>query len=455
MSIIYSNVVSYAFDDEANFWALSKFGYLKLAEPAREYDSVYLSMQQAVRLWYYIQDNKKKPWVAKDWAKAFAKENSATGNLMTIDNALKALAMHADFIFPEMKKEGGIWNQTEIFKYMKTAAPFAAESRKQRRIVTATSDTQTSTPKSLAALDSSSKRRGRPRKAPETEIVHELPTKEEALPKEVERLQNLKTDAAIVWKLLRAKSHAWNIDEATKLIYAHFQFDSQQTAGHYMSYQAENLLKYMRRGKPSKSNLYKELSKANISPKVAGKMAGIGLRARDETKTTILAGHVDVYSSTDEESAPAVSILRPKKSGMPGKRYTKDQDAISEDDTEAAGSKRRKLRDDDEEHDFKRLGVEDNHKSLPLRYKENGVEEDESLIPLFVKTYPIDFAEIDEDGTWHCNQTDCLHIVYGADSDLGRELISMHMEDHEEQMQIEPEVEVVKREMQATHLPVK
>jgi hypothetical protein len=237
-------VVTFAFGEELTIWPFTNFGWLKIVNPAKEYEHIYLGMQEAVKLWYYIDDNKEEPWNVKDWAKGFESFNHGAG--MSFDQALAALAMHADFILPQMRRKVSVWSRTKIFEFMKFHAPFSEESRRQGKMVTSLSGVAAAAPKS--GTPDTVKKRGRPKKVQGTEVISRVPSEEEKVPKEVELLRNQRTDAAIVWKLISAKSQAWTLDEASKLVYAHFQINSIPTAGHYLIYQAESLLKYMRRG---------------------------------------------------------------------------------------------------------------------------------------------------------------------------------------------------------------
>jgi hypothetical protein len=425
-------------------------------------------MKKTVEQIYFIADNKNEAWDMQDWAVNWMDDNESLN--MTLEAAEFSFAEHADVFFPELEKQStGKSRNTVIYKYLKEAATYAAECRAQRKIVV-----NPQTPSS--SLNTSAPGPGKQVKIKAAHAKNKEEDAKEDATKEMIVFRDQKEAAAVLWKFATIKLKKWTGDELVQQVHEYFSFDSKRVTQSYLAYQAENLLKYMNRTVDekkdfSKTQLYKDLSTVTISSRIAGKMAELALIPRDMATWDSLAGELGPHPSADndiedeeedddseedkdEETQDHIpsSMLRPRL-GTSIKRYTRNLDTLPTSDHPRLGSKRKK-RDDDEASQTSQTHDTENQ-NLSLRWKEGS---DMDFVPTVLKSIPIDPNAIDEDGNWQCNQPDCLHVVYAARTDLGQELLKMHMEDHENGdvlPDMDPEMDVLMREKQATRMPVR
>jgi hypothetical protein len=298
----------------------------------------------------------------------------------------------------------------------------------------------------------------------------------------IKELDRQKLGAAILWKFIQRVANPQKLPTLNELVpkvHSEYLFDDENQARQYLSYQSQNLLKYMQERRNQKTwgstRLFRQLLECELPAQSREKMAHITVRTRDYQLNVV---KVDYHTSSDEEPPDGhqpVSSLRPrggKGSARKSKSYRGREVAQDLDDqmsSPVSTSAKRKFSETLHEPDLRRKlrvrsvdGESQGESSeepaeepapttaLTLRWKRDADGSGASVVTdgagQFEANAPGD--------VWRCTVVGCVHAVYGASGKLGQRLIEEHVVEHRGDDDA-PQVNLAVREMQKCKLPVR
>jgi hypothetical protein len=332
--------------------------------------------------------------------------------------------------------------------------------------------------------------------------------KEASLPSKVN-----KANAIIVWKFLQKvvnnnqpEPTAMSIEAFAHYLYQSFTFEDEEEAATYLLYLAVELVSMMQQKRRRSYEwpelpVYDELLEAELTPAQRRKMAGVVLERRthplsaddddDEEISSVDSDSAEEEVMNEDEMAHhRKSGLRPKSgskfsgkgAGRKGKgkgpqnRLAKDADEDNEAMDVDASSKRKSSSEDDQDtppkkrftrsqgdqdpeledlefawQQAKSIGIPFRRKAKDRPLVDDDDEEGEEIRLAVVATPIISTEPNDPGDVWTCTHQGCLHKVYGASEDDGKELILEHLDEHTRNQAID----LILSERGRTHLPVR
>lgn len=190
------------------------------------------------------------------------------------------------------------------------------------------------------------------------------------------------------------------------------------------------------------------------SGKFSGKGKGIKRSGKGKTNPPIPASDSEAEATSTEESAMAIDTPTHALSPGPSKRKLEE----SEEPTE---EKRKRALSSPPSPSFSTTSADETPEPgtadppLPLRYRpgQSASKSTQPILPAIVSTPLPTYQSNGPRDSWICTFDGCAQRIYGCSKDIGRQLITEHLEDHTKGR--EKVVGILWREQDKLHLPVK
>ena len=472
-------------DGEVDIWAAGGAGWFKI-KPASSYKRTFQHMVKGVDVFYFIADAYSgQPRL--DPEQLFARY--ANKRKMSEKSAKDTIYMHGRFLASRMIKdaEGIKWSHTAIYQHLRKIFPELFEATEaEPEMPPRRTKTQARPAAPNLVKDGVGKR---PRRGVDTEDDNEKTERKGSASYGLQK-DDLKARVDAVWNVIqkRANEQQFNPKSMTlqtfaEATYETFTFDDEIQAADYLIFLAAELVSKIQHKHLSKrlwtdSTFYSELLEADISRSTKAKMAQLSVRRRPSATlaSSDCSDDSETSSSSDEEVVNTRSGrhtkggLRPKACskgpGRKGKSYTgsSNPDNMDLDDMSEASTphKRKNGFGDDKPAKRRQSGIgldTSTPKSQELEseiqpnckantdFPRSSPDTSRSFLTL-MSTPTLDTTANAPGDKWCCQHVGCDHAVYGASTDMGRELILEHLTEHDEKMK------VVFNENHLTNLPV-
>jgi len=471
-------------DGEVDIWAAGGAGWFKI-KPADSYKRTFQHMITGVDVFYFIADAYSGQSSLSP-ERLFAMYANQRG--MSEKKAKDTVYMHGRFLASRMLKGAECieWGQTAIYQHLRKICPEVFETLEAELEMPARRTKSQTRPAALDSVKDVSQKWSR---QSDTEDDSKKPNeKMERKGSASYRLQkeDIKEKVDAVWNVIQktASEQQFNpkcmtLQTFALAMYETFIFGDEAQAADYLIFLAAELVNKIQHKRLSKrmwtgSTFYSELLEADISQSTRAKMTRLTLQRRQNAFTHI-SDDPETNSSSDEEMNTK-SIrhvkggLRPKAygkgTGRKGKSYTgpANPDKMDLDDTsEASTPPKRKSGFRDDKPAKRGQSVVSSDTSSPRSQElELETHETSNSNPSFQRSSPdtsrsfltlISMPTLDTTANasgdkWACQYVGCSHVVYGASTDTGQELILEHLAEHDEKMKL------IVDEKNLTKLPV-
>lgn len=475
---------------DVDIWAAGEAGWYRL-QPATTYVSIFQQMQHAVKFFYFIADAYvEQPKLAVNTLfEQYARKRKCSPN-----QAKRDLAAHRIFLASRMERgaEGVKWSQTLIYQHLRKFHPDAFNNGKPAAEMPRRSKSQSKQPPTIQDTSRKATRRSRrgesnsdDEKMAGNGKLYRNGHASYQLQKEV-----VKARVNALWSLMQsAANHEKDLTLATIARSAHryFTFDDEVQAADYIVFLAPELVskiqhKHIGKKQWTESRFYSELLDAELSRSTRAKIAQLTVQKRPEALYYPQSNAEDDTSSNEEvrltrRSRHIKAGLRPKGSGKgtskKGKSYTgpaKGRVIDIDDTSEASTPRKRKNAFKDGRQAKRTRSIALSSDATTPQSQEQESEDDEdredeedqdatlTSVPslstlenavLTLRSTPSHDPSPNAPGDqYSCPHPGCNHIVYGASSEIGQQLISEHLAEHDEKMRL------VVNEKNLTNLPV-
>lgn len=482
---------------DVDIWAAGAAGWYRL-QPATTYSSTFHQMQHAVKFFYFIADAYiEQPKIAVNalFDQYTRKRKCSPGQ------AKRDLAEYRKFLASRMEKgaEDIKWNHTPIYQHLRKTHPDAFDIVKPAAEVPRRSKSQ-SQAKQTPTLENESRKVTRRSRRGESNSDDDEMAGNGRLYRNDHASYKLQKDAVkaqvnALWTLMQnVASRETNLTLATiaRAAYRHFTFDDEVQATDYIAFFAPELVskiqhKHIGKQQWTESIFYSELLDAELSRSTRAKISQLKVQKRPEGLSYPESNDEDDDISSNAEvrytrrSRHAKGGLRPKGSGKgtgkKGKSYTGPaiRTAVDLDDTSEASTPRKRKNTSGDGNQAKRTrSIALSSDATTPQSQEQGSEDDEvedqdydegqdkdqtlisppplssleSTVLTLHSTPSHDTCANSPGDQYSCPHPGCNRVVYGASSELGQQLISEHLADHDEKLRL------VVNEKNLTNLPV-
>lgn len=482
---------------DVDIWAAGSAGWFRL-HPSSKYVSIFEEMKRAVKVFYFVADtylDQPKLPVTGLFEK-YARAHKTGGAEM----AKRYIVQHKEFLASRMEKgaEGLKWGQTPIYQYFLKAHPEVFDSHKKSALEMLRRSKSRSQPVHTPSLEDE------PRKFTRHSRRGEANSEDEKMVGNGNLYRNghasyqlgkeeVKTKVNTLWSFMQnvaGHERILTLANVARAAYQYFTFDDEIQASDYIVFFGPEIVSKIQRkhiGKQrwTESPFYRELLDAELSRSMRAKIAQLNVQRRTDAVYVPQSHQDDEDMSSESEvrhtqqSRHLKGGLRPKGSGKgtgkKGKSYTgpANRAAMDIDETSEASTPRKRKNafkegnlpkrtrslalssdattpqsQEQESEDYQAEDSEDElQRDHTLTSLPSHASHETPILSLF-STPSHDQAANAPGDQYNCPHSDCNHIVYAASTELGQELISEHLAEHDEKMRL------VVNEKNLTNLPV-
>ncbi|KAL1302952.1 hypothetical protein AAFC00_003271 [Neodothiora populina] len=484
-------------DGSVEIWAAGQAGWFTIV-PARGYKDVYVDMEEAVQLLYFISDAYKEVRKPSDLAAQamfalYRKQHAES--CVSSAQAEDVFKRHRYFLFASMLdgKEDVLWRNTPLFKYYETRfADDVAIIRKRRAFAMQPPKVPTSkhSTQSPAPSTSSLKRKRREREATPSSVVGSA-TGRRSKSRSVSVATTATSGSVMESRRARASSNRPQSRRSPRLGLDQTQPRDTDTPG--MEEEVDDSSSADSDDSVEELPVYRGKTRSSLRPKSAkyinarqatDAVPGDGNEADDDETETDLKGPVQASPSSKRKMIDDLRSRRAKRRNSEMRQTRRVDDADEEamivdadDDDDDAGRSLTptnpasppvyyNAQDDQERADSSISQSSLNSSDVATKPSHNNTPDDQERVspsvsqidmqyvpPTLAFRFRTDQSDGEEDNgdVWHCPTDGCMHRVYAASEPASQAIIADHQRSHT--FDDDQRVQLVRR-MQAPWLPV-